>query len=338
MIINTLGVSVVCAVALLLISCGGSNGSHGDDRDNNKRQNNFNYYPPTTADIAQAKAIVVNRDLSPKNVQVVYQGEYNDQHLISILEHTVESITHYGAIVYPKNPASLPMPVMVMTDGQGNRSIDIEPWLNRSWNSQFQNAIVVIPAFRSRTLMFRGMSWFGTGSMCDEFDGAATDAISLVNAAQQIMPDGDFNHYLVRGNSRGGNTALLMSERDSRVAVVIASGAPVDFYRYSMWTDSPDMYECQFLQNKTETESRMRMLNSSPVFFANDAQGVIDIHQGSLDLITHPWNAQIMYDALRSAGKEVNVYYYEKGHGDIWSAPLIIDRITQRVDEFLENY
>lgn len=45
-----------------------------------------------------------------------------------------------------------------------------------------------------------------------------------------------------------------------------------------------------------------------------------------------------MYDALRAAGKEVNVYYYEKGHGDIWNDPLIIERIVDRVDEFLANY
>ena len=321
--------------SLFVTSCGGD----GDgQRDSDRQENNFNYYPPTAVDIAQAKAIVSSRDLSPRDVQVVYQGEYDNEHFISILEHTVESITHYGAVVYPRSPASIPMPVMVMTDGQGNRSIDIEPWLNRSWSPQLHGSIVVIPAFRGRTLMFRGMSWMSTGSTCDEFDGAATDAIALVNATQQILPDGDFDHYLVRGNSRGGNTALLMSERDSRVAVVIASGTPVDFYRYSMWRDSPDMYECHFLQNKTETESRMRMLNSSPVYFASDAHGIIDLHQGSLDAIAHPWNAQIMYDALRAAGKEVNVYYYEKDHGDIWNDPLIIERIGDRVDEFLANY
>ncbi len=325
-------------LASLVLSCGGGGGNNGQEEKAKDRKNEFNYSPPTNSDLEQAKAIVSSRDLSPQKVEIVYQGSFDDEHFITIIGHSVESITHFGAVVSPKKPASIPLPVIVMTDGQGNRSIDMEPWINRSWNAELKQAIVVIPSFRGRTLLFRGMSWVSTGSTCDEFDGAATDAISLINAAQQLMPEGDFNHYLVKGHSRGGNAALLMSERDSRVAVAIASGAPVDFYRYSMWMDSTDMYECQFLQNKTETESRMRMLNSSPVFFAKDAYGIIDINQGSLDKIAHPWNAQIMYEALVAAGKNVNVYYYDKGHADIWEAPFMIDRITQRTQEFLANY
>jgi hypothetical protein len=52
----------------------------------------------------------------------------------------------------------------------------------------------------------------------------------------------------------------------------------------------------------------------------------------------HPWNAQIMYDALRAAGKEVSVYYYNKGHGDRSDDPLTLERMEERADEFLSNY
>jgi hypothetical protein len=73
-------------MSLLVTSCGGDS---DEKRDSDRHQNTFNYYPPTEADIAQAKAIVASRDLSPRDVQVVYQGEYDSEHFISILEHAV---------------------------------------------------------------------------------------------------------------------------------------------------------------------------------------------------------------------------------------------------------
>jgi hypothetical protein len=45
-----------------------------------------------------------------------------------------------------------------------------------------------------------------------------------------------------------------------------------------------------------------------------------------------------MYDALRAAGKEVSVYYYNKGHGDRSDDPLTLERMEERADEFLSNY
>ena len=82
--------------SLFVTSCGGD----GDgQRDSDRQENNFNYYPPTAVDIAQAKAIVSSRDLSPRDIQVVYQGEYDNEHFISILD-TPSSRLHITGLLY----------------------------------------------------------------------------------------------------------------------------------------------------------------------------------------------------------------------------------------------
>lgn len=308
------------AAALLLVACGGgSGGSAGDGGGNTTSStitsNNFNYRIVTEADINQVSAEWASRDLSAKNVRIVYQYT-SDRYKVNIFEHTLGQRKHYGAVVVPTDTAKATYPVIVSPDGlnQDDPSLTIENNLGY-YNS---NYVMVIPAFRGRTLRFQSVSFFTEGDFCDAYDGATDDTIGLLNVVEAYIPEADMKKVMISGYSRGGNVALLMAVRDKRVNTVVAGAGPVDFYRQEVATRYDEQYKCQFINGKNETESRTKMLASSPLYFKT-LPNVEKIHlfQGGADSIVPQWNGDAMNLFLLS--QQVNVEYHlypGLGHGN----------------------
>jgi dienelactone hydrolase len=284
----------------------------------------FDYRAPTEEDLRSVRDTWAARDLSAKDVRVVYEHT-TERYQVKIYEHSVDRHKHYGAVVVPTDTSKTAFPVIVSPDGlqQENPSITLENNLGY-YNSQY---IMVVPAFRGRSLRYQTASFYAGGDFCDAYDGATDDSIALLNVVEANTPQADMQKVLVSGYSRGATVSLLMAERDKRVRVVVAGSGPVDFHRQEVANRYGDQYQCQFITGKTETQSRQRMLASSPLYF-NTLPNVEKIHlfQGGADSIVPPWNAEAMNLFLLAQNIDVTYRLYpEWRHDNIWSNQAFVD-------------
>lgn len=325
--------SIVNGAALLLAGCGG--GDSGPDF----RATDFDFTPATSAQLQEIQTLWRSRDLAAQNVSVFHRDDSNAIYELRIYEHTVGNRLHYGAVTIPKGAATAVYPVVLFADGlaQDNPTMDIGRWAQNA-QGRLGQAIFVVPAFRGRTLIYNGISANAAGDFCDAYDGAADDAIALLNVVQAAVPQSDFSRVMARGGSRGGNTALLLAVRDPRVTVASAASAPTDFYRAEVATRYGRQYQCQFIDGKTPDESRRRMLASSPLLFPilrNVTRVYLD--QGSSDDVVPLWNAEDMAAAMRVQAVNLDYHVYA-GYGHDLGASPEFRLVQQQIYEwFLAN-
>ena len=333
----------------LLASCNGSSGDStprsGNNSTNNNNQNSdFSFRAITSEDIDGVKALWQSRYLGLQDVVVVHEHAA-DSYVVKIVKHTVLGNDHYGAIAVPNSSSAEEIPVVVLPDGlnQANPSINIDTVLgyNQGPDNALAPFIQVIPAFRGRTLVFQGMQWFAEGDFCDAYDGTVDDSIALLNVAEVLVPQGNYKKVLVWGGSRGGNNGLLLGVRDHRINTVLAAAAPVDFYRDEVRRRYGSQYRCQFITGKNETESRQRMLASSPLHFEQhpNVQTVFLFH-GTQDNIVPVWNVNEMVASLRAQSPAIQVeafLYAGHSHGSFYGDAEHIEKLLLGIDQFLSN-
>lgn len=339
---------LISALALLplLLGCGDKSefSSQGPAPSSNQNQDQGpriqDFAPLQSSDFAMAKQEVLERDLRPRNVALVHVAEYNEDWMVGIYEHEVQGNLHYGAVAYPKLMPE-PRRMVVLADGlqQFNPTMSIEGMLRHhiDTGSMLNELVYLIPGFRGRALLFDDEGWQSGGDFCDAYDGAASDTIAFINVIAREFEDVIDENYLIMGGSRGGNTALLVANRDERVAMAIATASPVDFYQDSVLDNYGSQYYCQFINGKNLEQSRNRILNSSPYHFAQDAHGRIRIHQGELDTTVPEWNAYAMHRALRHYAKNARVSVYDgKTHGSIWSDSDWQAEVNDNIAEYFQ--
>lgn len=328
-------------VILCLVGCGGGGGgssvSTPPPASTPSGPAPFEFTDLTQADLDRVQALWSDRDFSPRNVEVVLEDAEASAYTVLIYKHSIGQSEHYGVVTKPENQTA-PLPIVISTDGldQSNPTINGETVLGY-FTSILDRSILVIPTFRGRTLLFKGRSFPADGDFCDAYDGAADDTIALLNVVEDSLPEADLERVLVRGGSRGGNTALLMAVRDPRVRIVDATAAPVDFYRSEVRSRYGSQYTCQFFTGKSSQESRDKMLASSPLHFALQASvDEVHLYYGAVDTIVPLWNGEQMHDHLLSQPAEVSfVSYPGVGHLDIYSVADYQSRQAATMEAFL---
>jgi dienelactone hydrolase len=307
------------------------------------QQSDFDYRPVTSQDIEAVLAEWAARDLPPTNAEVIYEEDGEDYRFL-IVKHEVQGKVHFGGMLLPDTNDLSGAPVELLADGlnQGSPSIDLNNMVISSnlKSPPHSSFIKIWPSFRGRSLSYEGAGYFfSEGDFCDAFDGATDDAIALLNVAEELFPEANFENILVNGGSRGGTVALLMGVRDPRVNTIIAADAPADFYD-EFWNREERknyQYQCQFLNRKTETEARLRMLASSPLHFApQESVENVYIHHGEDDTIVPVSQAIEMAGHLESFGVHVETFIYpDTGHGEYH--PEKRPNILSEVAEFSER-
>jgi len=304
------------AAALCLGACAGSesSGSAGPS---------VSADPPTTAELDAVMAQWKQRDLSARNTTLLGEYTSNADYDLRIYEHRVADRTHYGAITIPKNAAPGAVPVLVQLDGldQSNPNLDLNAQLQMA-GELLRGVVYVVPTFRGRNLLYAGASYRADGDFCDAYDGATDDAIAFLSVAENEILAADMNRVMARGGSRGGNTALLMAERDSRIKLVLAMSAPTDFNRSEVRAKYGAQYRCQFIDKMTPEESRLRILASSPLFFpVLPTIEKVFIFHGDIDDVVPVWNANEMAARL-DAQKVLTSLRIFAGYGhDLGASP-----------------
>ena len=299
------------------------------------------YQPVTPETLERIQEMWASRDLGARSVEVVY-AESQAESRILLVRHEVSGKAHYGAILLPDSDDLSGTPVMLIADGlnQEYPAIDIEKII-AGWqgNGPTPDFIRVVPGFRGRTLKYAGMEYLSEGDFCDAFDGAADDAIAMLNVAQTLLPAANFDDVLAWGASRGGNVALLMGIRDERVNTVMASAAPVDFYWPPLREELRDQFACQFLEGKSAVQARERMVASSPLYF--DMQDNVEdvfLYHGTRDDVVPMWNSYEMARQLEASGVSVTSFFYRfANHGNFIYAPAYSADYETGIEAFRDN-
>lgn len=326
---------ILLLLAALLVS-GCKNGGGGSANQPSQTQSGaFDYRALTAEDLAQVQKTWAARDLSARDVLVVDE-QITAQYTVTIYQHTLGANKHYGAVVVPTDTARATYPVVVSPDGldQSNPSITLENNLSY-YNAKY---IMVVPAFRGRSLRYQGVSYFAGGDFCDAWDGATDDTMALLNLVQAQVPKADMQRVLVSGYSRGATVALLMAARDERIKVVIAGSGPVDFYRQEVANRYGAQYNCQFIAGKTAAQSRLRMLASSPLYF-NTLPSVEKMYlfQGGADTVVPAWNAEVMYAFLLAQNLDVGYHGYPSlRHDNVFADEAFLSTWNAAHERFFE--
>lgn len=328
-----------CVLILVLASCGGGgSGNTGTDQGlTNSTAPNTIFKAVTENDISHIQTLWTQRDLSVKELSLVYE-DTQPTYYLRIYQHKVGSNIHYGAVITPSATLTKSLPVNVFNDGldQSNPSIDVSN-LTRNYKS---DSVLLVPAYRGRYLRYKDQNHYAQGDFCDAYDGAADDAIAFMNVVEATTPMAKMDKVLTTGYSRGGNVALLLAERDKRIDTVIAGAGPVDFYRQEVRDRYASQYECQFLAGKTTDEARLKMLASSPIHFKLlPSVRKVYLFQGGSDNIVPRWNSDIMNQHLINQKVDVSFYLYEGyGHSDIWQNQNFTNTWSQLPVEFVASH
>ena len=256
--------AVLLLSALALLSgCGGGSEPTG------ALDPQLSFPPPSQAELQSVAADWAQRDLSVRESDLAVRDTTPSDYDVLIVRHRVGVSTHYGAITVPKNAPAHSTPVVVHADGlaQDNPPVDLD--LNLQMAGELLRGVVyVVPTFRGRILLYKGVSYPADGDFCDAYDGATDDAIALLNLVEGSIEAADMDRVMVRGGSRGGTIALLMAVRDVRVDIALAIAAPVDFNRLELRARYANQFRCQFIANKAADQSRQAILASSPLHFS----------------------------------------------------------------------
>ena len=327
-------VLIVCS--FVFVGCGGNDSENRTD----EGANNFNYRPITQADLEAVEAIWLTRDLKPSGTELILEESFNATHDLKLFSHTVNGNLHYGAVFIPKNSENQNLPVTVIPYylNQADPVIGLAGYMNWHFDlyPEIVASIIVLPSLRGQSIRYSENLYQSSGDFCDAYDGASDDTIAFMNVVEAEIPQADFSNVVAMGGSRGGIISHIIAHRDPRVDLAIATAGPTDFYDQTLWDKYGEQYYCQFIENKTEEESRLRMLSSSPALFSTDSQRTI-IHHGILDDVVDVTQAEAMFDRLAAQGKQVEIYTYLRGHGDIYHDELHLERTNAELSAFYQQ-
>ncbi len=200
------------------------------------------FAPPTTTEIAAVRADWNARDLVWTDWSVIDEST-SGGHRIQLIRYVLGGNDLYAMLRFPLDESPPTWPVMIWHHG-GTSGLDADDLLtfdaDHTGDCLADSFMVIAPTYRSES--FRGGSGLTVRTSegaPSPFDRDADDALALLNAVLDNLPQ--VSSTLVRqwGRSRGANVAWHVALRDPRVVRTTAYFAPTDF-RY---TDIQD--KCQ---------------------------------------------------------------------------------------------
>ena len=330
---------VGCGLALMILACGGNEVSGPTEG-----AASFSYQAVTPEDIEATRLALEQRNTSPEAIQLVEQDFFRsdavDNQEIRIYQYQIDGVVRYGSVFLPPNYQGQSLPVVIMLEGldQSNRELPVRGTLNfyQYYASQLGEFIAINPIFRG-SFHQSSVRYESEGNFCDAYDGAADDAIALLNIVAQEIPEADTDTVLAVGGSRGGNVALLLGQRETRVKMSIDLAGPVDFYRQSVASHYQEQYQCQFFDGFNAQSAKMKMLASSPLHFV-DRSPITRIHHAEKDSVVPIWNAMEMNNALVEAEKDVVLYSYSRGSHTNFASnnQAFADNLSADVSQFMQ--
>jgi hypothetical protein len=233
-------------------------------------------------------------------VEILYEGDNFHQRKIQLLAHTRENQRHYSALIYPSVfEPDQKYPLLVWANGLNQK----DPIVNLEHLSDLVRKVspyyfIAIPSFRGQSLRYFRHTYCSDGFFGDAFDGAATDALTLMNLCIDHYPI-DTTKIIACGQSRGGTVALLMGARSAEIDAVISLAGPTNFFDRAVLNRYRMQYLYQFLSEQQPLpELRKKIIKSSPLHFYKNLKGPVYIYHGAKDATVPVQQANILLDSL----------------------------------------
>ncbi|HEX8386095.1 MAG TPA: hypothetical protein VF576_07925 [Rubricoccaceae bacterium] len=286
------------------------------------------FQPPTAAEFATVEAEWAARDTRALDVRVEQERTFGDGSRVLVVSHRVGGTRHVGAVRVPPGATGRRLPVLIVGHG-GDRGTSLREFEGGAFARDW---VQVLPSFRGerlRTGAFSRTGGFRSGGTPSPWDRDVDDAIALLNAAFEVVPEADSARVAALGRSRGAGVVLLMAARDVRVRSVVSVFGPTDFFLPEVQRLARRALRAPvrlpgagFLADSVLfalrdgrvplVRARLDLLRRSPAHFARRLPPV-QIHHGALDTKVPLAYSERLTGALRAAGRAPELYVYARG-------------------------
>lgn len=307
------------------------------------------FVPPARHEIAAVEAEWARRDTRAHDTRVQWQHEDGDGTRTLVLSHTVNGARHYGAVRIPGGKPGRKLPVLVIAHGGQRGTTALQFFRTGPLASGW---IQVLPSYRSERLFVTPLRWYRSEAPPSPWDRDVDDALALVNAVLQEVPESDGTRIAALGYSRGAGVALLMAIRDRRIRGVVDYSGPTDFLlpevrrlaNRALRSSIPRLPGAGYLADSvlfalrdgriSAERARMELLRRSPAYFAHRLPPT-QIHHGTEDPEVSVAHSRRLNAALRNLGRAAPrwpaFFYPGAGH-----RPRSLPGNRARTEEFLE--
>lgn len=277
----------------------------------------FDYYVDVSSTINTPPTYTV-RDRKGKSIRVIednkdliqLQKEYGVQEVEFFQFTTPEEVSLNGYMVKPPNfDPNKEYPVfMYLYGGPGSQQV-VNSWLGQNywWFQMLAQQGYIVACVDNR----------GTGGRGEEFkkmtyqELGKYETIDQIEAAKYLgsLPYTDANRIGIFGWSYGGYMSTLCLLKGNDVFKAAIAVAPVTSWK---WYDT--IYTERYM--RTETENPSGYAENSPVYFADRLRGNYLLVHGMGDDNVHFQHTAEMANALISANKQFDTYFYpNRTHG-----------------------
>lgn len=232
-----------------------------------------------------------------KQETAIYMGKK-----MQVIEHFSGGDKHYGAVIFPANyDKTKKYPILLWANGldQRNPEVDALGWIVRKLNEGLENYFLVIPSFRGQALKTHKGQFCSDGFFGDAYDGAAEDALRLLELVKTNFEGIDGKRISVCGMSRGGTVALLLAARDSTIKTTVSIAGPTFFMSQEVYNRYRPQYRYQFLSKEIPFEEiREKIIKCSPVYFIDAYPNRLLLIHGKNDEVVPLDNAEKIISRL----------------------------------------
>lgn len=288
---------------------------------------------PTESELTQVRSDWSSREIVAEDVRVEARFDLPSNQVLLVVSHRTPAGRHVGGVLAPVAALdeAASHPVLLQLHGLGpEMTLELPDPAAAPSGTPPTEIVTAWPSFAGHSLRFRDQTWSSDGEPWDFCDGAGDDALRFLEATLQVVSGADPGRVVAYGGSRGGNVALLLALRDTRIRRAISLAGPTDYFvedllshenafvLYGQWLVKPVLEG-----TGTVADARARLLRCSPLYFAEHLPPV-QLHHGTADRNLPVEQTRKLEHALRPWPRGYDqIYYYEGGDHQL------ADRLTE---------